>query len=155
MKDSGLPAAGEWRRGHGPGGSRKKEKNVVLKQIAILLSCLALGHLVVWAVGVSFPGSIVGMLLMAAALQMGIIKLESVKGISDVLISNMSLFFVPNGVGLMLYFDIIKAEFWPIVIATLVSTVVVFVATGWCYQGVRRIRLMRVIRMRRTRTSIQ
>lgn len=95
------------------------------------------------------------MLLMAAALQMGIIRLESVKGISDVLISNMSLFFVPNGVGLMLYFDIIKAEFWPIVIATLVSTVVVFVATGWCYQGVRRIRLMRVIRMRRARTSIQ
>lgn len=125
----------------------------MIKQCFILLSCLALGHLIVWAVGVNFPGSIVGMLLMAAGLQMGVIKLDSVKGISDVLISNMSLFFVPNGVGLMLYFDIIKAEFWPIVVATIVSTIVVFVATGWCYQLVRRVKLVRMMKARRAATK--
>jgi len=125
----------------------------MVKQCFVLLSCLALGHLVVWAVGVNFPGSIVGMLLMAAGLQMGVIKLDSVKGISDVLISNMSLFFVPNGVGLMLYFDIIKAEFWPIVITTVVSTIVVFVSTGWTYQLVRRIKLARVMKARRVSTK--
>lgn len=124
----------------------------VIKQCFILLGCLALGHLVVWAVGVNFPGSIVGMLLMAAGLQMGIIRLDSVKGISDVLIANMSLFFVPNGVGLMLYLDIIRAEFWPIVVATIVSTIVVFAATGWSYQLVRRVKLARVMKARRAAT---
>lgn len=125
----------------------------MIKQLFVILSCLALGHLVVWAVGINFPGSIIGMLLMTAGLQMGIIKLDWVKGASDTLISNMALFFVPNGVALMLYFDIIKVEFWPIVIATLVSTLVVLVATGWTYQLVRRIRLNGALKMRRLQQS--
>ena len=125
----------------------------MIKQLFVILSCLALGHLVAWAAGIDFPGSIIGMLLMAAGLQMGIIRLDSVKEASDALISNMALFFVPNGVALMLYFDIIKAEFWPIVIATLVSTLVVLAATGWTYQLVRRIRLNRVLKMRRLQQS--
>ena len=38
----------------------------------------------------------------------------------------------------MLYFDVIEAEFWPIVIATVVSTVLVLVVTGWVHQIVRK-----------------
>jgi hypothetical protein len=41
-------------------------------------------------------------------------------------------------VALMLYFDIIKAQFWPIVVATFVSTVLVLVVTGWVHQLVRK-----------------
>lgn len=109
----------------------------MIKQCFILFACLGLGHLVVWAVGINFPGSIVGLVLLAAALQMGIVKLESVKSISDFFISNMSFFFVPPSVALMLYWDIIKAEFWPIMIATVVSTIAVMVTTGWVYQWIR------------------
>lgn len=64
--------------------------------------------------GVKLPGSIIGMLLLTAFLQMGWVKLRWVKGISDFLVSNMGFFFVPPGVALMLYFDVIAAEFWPI-----------------------------------------
>ena len=38
----------------------------------------------------------------------------------------------------MLYFDVIRAEFWPIAIATVVSTLLVLVTSGWVYQLVRR-----------------
>lgn len=38
----------------------------------------------------------------------------------------------------MLYFDVITAQFWPIVIATLVSTILVLVVTGWVHQLVRK-----------------
>lgn len=117
----------------------------MVKQCFIIFSCLALGHFLAWATGINFPGSIIGMLLLTAALQMGIIRLESVKGISDFLISNMGFFFVPPGVALMLYFDIIKAEFWPIVAATVVSTVVVMISTGWTYQMLRRSNISRTI----------
>jgi len=44
-------------------------------------------------------------------------------------------------VALMLYFDVIAAEFWPIVIATIVSTALVLVVTGWVHQIVRKINL--------------
>lgn len=38
----------------------------------------------------------------------------------------------------MLYFDVIKAELWPIVVATVVSTVLVLVATGLTDQFLRK-----------------
>ena len=99
---------------------------------------MALGELIVWFTGLSLPGSIVGMLLLTAFLQMGWIKLEWVKGISDFLLSNLGFFFVPPGVALMLYFDVIAKEFWPIVNATLVSTIAVLLITGWTHQIVRK-----------------
>ena len=54
----------------------------MVKQCTILFGCLALGDFVVWATGVKLPGSIIGMLLLTAFLQMGWVKLRWVKGIS-------------------------------------------------------------------------
>ena len=66
---------------------------------------------------------------------------------SDFLVANLGFFFVPPGVALMLYFDVIAAEFWPIVIATIVSTALVLVVTGWVHQIVRKFRLARQIKL--------
>ena len=57
---------------------------------------------------------------------------------SDFLVANLGFFFIPPGVALMLYFDIIKAELWPIAIATLISTIVVLIVTGWTHQLLSR-----------------
>ena len=46
----------------------------------------------------------------------------------------MAFFFVPPGVALMLYFDIIAAEWLPITVATLVSIFLVIVVTGRLHQ---------------------
>lgn len=110
----------------------------MVKQCAILFGCLALGDFIVWITGISLPGSIIGMLLLTAFLQMGWIKLGSIKRLADFLVTNMGFFFVPPGVALMLYFDIIEADFWSIVVATVVSTVLVLVVTGHIHQLVRR-----------------
>ncbi len=110
----------------------------MVRQCTILFGCLALGELLVWLTGVRLPGSVIGMLLLTAFLQLGWVKLEWIKGLSDFLVSNMGFFFVPPGVALMLYFDLIAAEFWPIVVATVVSTVLVLVVTGHVHQWIRR-----------------
>ena len=74
------------------------------------------------------------MLILTLQLKLKIIRLEWVKTISDFLVANIGFFFVPPGVAIMLYFDIIKAEFWPIVISTAISTVIVLAVTGWVHQ---------------------
>lgn len=112
----------------------------MIRQCFIIFGCLALGEWVVWLTGIPIPSSIIGMLLLAALLQMKAIKVEWVKGMSDFLISNMGFFFVPPGVALMLYLDVIKAEFVPIVVATVVSTVLVLIVTGWTHQGFKRLK---------------
>ena len=105
---------------------------------SILFGWLALGELIVYLTGIHLPSSIIGRLLLTLFLKLGWIKLEWVQGLSDFLVANLGFFFVPSGVALMLYFDIITAEFWPIVIATLVSTVLVLVVTGWVHKLVRK-----------------
>lgn len=92
-----------------------------------------------WLTGISIPSSIIGMLLLAALLQMKAVKLDWVKGMSDFLIGNLGFFFVPPGVALMLYFDLIKAEWLPIVVATVVSTILVLITTGWTDQYLRKL----------------
>ena len=110
----------------------------MIRQCAILFGCLALGELIVFLTGIKLPSSIKGMLLLTLFMKLGWIKLQWVQGLSDYLVANLGFFFVPPGVALMLYFDVIEAQFWPIVIATVVSTVLVLVVTGWVHQLVRK-----------------
>ena len=112
----------------------------MIRQCSILFGCLALGELIVYLTGIKLPSSIIGMLLLTLFLQLGWIKLHWVQGMSDFLVANLGFFFIPPGVALMLYFDIIAAEFWPIAIASLVSTLLVLVVTGWVHQLIRKIK---------------
>lgn len=106
----------------------------MVKQCAIIFGCLAAGEFLSRVARVPVPGSILGMLLLTALLQMGWVKVETVRPISRFLVSNMAFFFVPPGVALMLYFDLIAAEWLPITVATVVSTAVVLVVTGAVHQ---------------------
>lgn len=108
---------------------------MMIRQLAILFGCLALGEFVIYVTHIPLPSSILGMLLLTLFLKLKIVRLEWVRSISEFLVANMGFFFVPPGVAIMLYFDIIKAQFWPIVLASVVSTVLVLAITGWVHQG--------------------
>lgn len=109
----------------------------MIRQCVVIFGCLALGELIVHLTGVKLPSSIIGMLLLTLFLKLGWVKLRWVKGISDFLVSNLPIFFVPPGVAMMLYFDIIKAQFLPIIVSALVSTILVLATTGWLHQLMR------------------
>ena len=106
-------------------------------QCAIIFGCLALGELVVWLTGIKLPSSIIGMLILALLLQVKAVKLRQVEGMANFLVKNFGFFFVPAAVSLMLYLDIICAQWLPILVASAVSTVIVLVITGWVHQIMR------------------
>ena len=112
----------------------------MIRQCAILFGCLALGELAVYLTHIKLPSSIIGMLLLTLFLKLGWIKLHWVQSMSDFLVANLGFFFVPPGVALMLYFDIIAAQFWPIVIARLASTLLVIIVTGWVHQSALKLK---------------
>ena len=111
----------------------------MFRQLAIIIGCLAVGEFITWLTGISVPSSIIGMLLLTFLLRVKVIKLEWVETISNFLVKNMGFFFVPPGVALMLYFDIIGKEIVPIVLATTLSTMLVLVVTGWTHIMTRKI----------------
>lgn len=107
---------------------------MMILQCLIIFSCLAVGELIVMFTGIKFPSSIIGMILLCTLLKIGVVKYEKIKDVANFLISNMGFFFIPPGIALMLYFDIIEAQFWPIFVSALVSTIIVIAVTGWVYQ---------------------
>ena len=110
----------------------------MVRQCFILFGCLALGELIVRTTGATLPASIIGMLILTLLLKLKVVKLEWVRGLTDFLIANLGFFFVPPGVALMLYFDLIKAEILPIALATLLRPIIVLIITGHTHQVVSK-----------------
>ena len=108
------------------------------KQFGIIFACLLAGELIAMIPGVSIPGSIIGMLVLTVLLERKVVKPDSIAPLCRFLIKNVAFFFVPPGVALMLYFDIIAAEWIPITVATVVSIFLVIVVTGRLHQFMHR-----------------
>ena len=109
----------------------------MIRAAAIIFGCLAIGELTVHFTGIKLPSSIIGMLALTLFLKLGWIKLAWVKGISDFFVKTLPFYFVPAGVAVMLYFNLILSSVWAIVVASLGSTIITLVATGWVHQLVR------------------
>ena len=109
----------------------------LVKQVAIIFGCLAFGELVVYLTHIKMPSSIIGLILLWTLLKTKVIKVEDVESISNFLIKNMGIFFVPPCVAMLNYFGILSQSIVPILIATLVSTILVVLFTGLTHQFLR------------------
>jgi holin-like protein len=69
------------------------------------------------------PGSVLGMVLLFLCLFFKIIKPDNVKDVSIVITKNMAVFFVPAGVGLMVYAELLSKSLFTILAAIAISTV--------------------------------
>ena len=87
----------------------------MILQFGLLFLFLAIGELIVWLTGIPVPSSILGMLMLTASLQVGVVKPRHVERVANFLVHNLGFFFVPAGVGLMNCLGIISDEWLPIV----------------------------------------
>ena len=107
----------------------------ILRGIAFLLLLQWVSTLIINALGVPFPPALLGMLILTALLCSGVIPASSVEGICDILISKMGMLFLPAGVSVILYADVIKAELMPIVVSIVLVSITVLGATALFLQG--------------------
>ena len=95
--------------------------------------CLA-GELLHKLIPLPIPAGIYGLVLLAAALLTGIVKLEQVKQTGDFLTSIFPLLFVPTVAGVMEVWELIAGNLIPIAIALVVVTWLVMAVAGWVTQ---------------------
>ena len=107
----------------------------LLRGIAFLLLLQWISTLIINALGVPFPPALLGMLILTALLCRGIIPASSVEGICDILISKMGMLFLPAGVSVILYADVIKAELMPIVVSIVLVSIAVLAATAFLLEA--------------------
>jgi holin-like protein len=102
----------------------------MLGYITLIFVCQLAGELLVAALGLPVPGPVAGMLvLLAFLLARGSIPGE-LAAVGDFLLGNMSLLFVPAGVGVMLHAGLLGREWVPIMVALVVSTLVTIAVTA-------------------------
>ncbi|NIF31020.1 hypothetical protein F3J29_02545 [Enterobacter sp. Cy-643] len=102
-----------------------------LRAFILIYLCLYAGIFVASLLPIVIPGSIIGMLILFVLLSLQILPAKWVKPSCHLLIRYMALLFVPIGVGVMQYYDVLKAQFGPVVVSCLISTLVVLVIVSW------------------------
>lgn len=106
-----------------------------VRQFLIILFFSFLGELLKYLIPLPIPASIYGLLLLFLALQFHIIKLESIKETAKFLVEIMPVMFIPAGVGLLTSWEALQKMLVPVVVITVVSTVVVMAVAGKATEG--------------------
>ncbi|ASJ13350.1 CidA/LrgA family protein [Thermococcus thioreducens] len=106
--------------------------------LAIIFGFYALGELATYILNLTVPGSVLGMLFLLGSLLTGLIKLEWVEGEAELLVRNMSVMFIPPGVGIVAYLGLIKSQAVPIFVALVLSFLVTLVVTAKTVEFLRR-----------------
>lgn len=109
-----------------------------LRQFAIILFISLLGELLRILIPLPIPASVYGVVLMLVALTTGILKVHQVKEAADFLIEIMPVMFIPAGVGLLESWPALQPVWVPIVLITLLTTVIVMAVTGQVAQKIIR-----------------
>lgn len=110
-----------------------------MRQFAIILAVTFLGEVLKYLIPLQIPASIYGLVLMLVALRTKIIPLSSVKDAGRFLIEIMPMMFIPAAVGLLDSWHILQGIVIPVMIITVVSTILVMVVSGRMTQLVIRL----------------
>ncbi len=109
------------------------------KQITGIFLLSMLGTVVAELVPFPFPAGVFCMVLLFVLFCTGTLKTTDLRETAEFLSGMMAVLFVPAGVGLIRYFDLLKSTFVPILLICLISTFVTFAATAYTVQAVSRL----------------
>ena len=109
-----------------------------LKQFSIILLISFLGEILHMQIPLPVPASVYGLVLMLGALITGILKLGQVRETATFLIEIMPVMFIPAGVGLMESWSSLQPVWLPVILITIVTTILVMAVTGKVTQAMIR-----------------
>ena len=105
-------------------------------QFARIMGFCLLGEVLHAVLPLPVPASIYGLVLLAAALLTGLIKIEQVKETGDFLSGLFPILFIPTVAGVMEVWELIEGNLIPIIIALVPVTWAVMAVAGKVTQGI-------------------
>lgn len=119
----------------------------MIQGFAVLLSLQLVGEVVSRALGLPVPGPVLGMALLVVVLALWsktdrpdpLEHGRPLERAADGLLASLSILFVPAGVGVVQYLDLIEAEGLPIAASIVVSTALAMLATVATFRLVKRL----------------
>lgn len=105
-----------------------------LGQLILLSGIYYLGNKIALLVGLPIPGNVVGIVLLYALLNLGVVPLKHVQDAADFLLRHLVFFFIPVAVDLMNWGNVFYKYGLALALAIVVSTILTFLGTGYVAQ---------------------
>ena len=103
----------------------------MLQGLTLIFLCQLAGEALVRLLGAPVPGPVAGMVILLLGLVVAGGPTEPVRRAGTGLLSYLTLFFVPAGVGLIAHGARLKADWFPILLAIVGSTLLTMLVVGW------------------------
>ncbi len=103
---------------------------IISAQLGVLIAINKVGYLAAAALHLPLPGNLVGMLLLFALLQSGLVHQRLIEETSSILTRHLAFFFIPITVGLMGYSKLLMDSS-----VAVIGTLLVSAAIGMCASG--------------------
>ena len=111
----------------------------IIYQIGIIFALCWVSEIIEAFLPFAFPASVIGMVLLFILLAFRVLKVEHIREKSDFLLSNMAFFFIPAGVSIINYFDVLKGNVGKLLLICFLTTILTFATTAWTIRGVLRL----------------
>jgi holin-like protein len=102
----------------------------MLAYLTMIFCCQLLGELVITATGLPVPGPVCGMALLFLGLIVHGSIPDELAAVTSALLDNLTLLFIPAGVGVMLHATLIGQDWLAISVSLIVSTALTIAVTA-------------------------
>ena len=103
----------------------------LLTQIGIIFGICWISACIEQVLPFTLPASIIGMLLLLLLLLAGVVRTEHIREKSDHLLGNLPFFFIPAGVSILNYVDVLRENLAALIVICTVSLAATFAVTVW------------------------
>jgi holin-like protein len=110
----------------------------MINALTLLFLCQLAGEVLVRALGITFPGPVLGMGLIFAGLMLAGRSFPALDAVADTLLRNLSLLFVPAAVGVVQQTGLIAQNWLAIAAAIVLSTAATLIVTVYTFLAVAR-----------------
>ena len=111
----------------------------ILPTLGLLLGCQLFGEVATRGLGLPLPGPVLGLVLLLIIVWAWPSVAEKLRTTVGVILANLSLMFVPAGVGVIGNLDVLSEDWLALLIILTVSTLLAMMAAVATFIGVSRL----------------
>ena len=111
----------------------------MIQHLTVILACQLLGEILARALSLPLPGPVLGMIFFLALLVYRPTYADSVKSTAQLLLANLSLLFVPAGVGIVGHIQTLGSNAGIILFSIIFSTIAAIVVSVYAFSLTARL----------------
>lgn len=102
----------------------------LLKELWVLILFFLIGELITMLIPSPLPGNVIGFILMVIVLKAGVIKEHSISHVTNFLLNNLAILFIPGGVAILKVLHLFNGNVLKLLLLIIVTTILTMLSTA-------------------------